>query len=453
MRFSHVFWIDASSRESIELGLMHIGQANNEVKQSARSVLQWIFQTDNWLMVYDGADGDYQIVEKFFPPGNGGNILMTSRNGGLKRIALTSLKVLNMAEEEAATMLLKSASLDGMSADVRNLAQKVASQLGRIPLALDQAGAYMLTSQCDIVDYLELYTKNKHELMPNPGFKGASDYDRTTYGTWDILMQMIERMAAKDIEEEAPAAQSVIRILRILAFLDHTNIPQELFKNAAENYMTRDIEEESNYNIPLSIELLDYETLFLTEDGVWDKMKFLAGIQVLISFSFIEAHSQLYSMHLLVHSWNRNRIPKEDMTTLYHKARAFLSCSITIDYIIDNYAFCRLLAPHVRANGLHASELELKSTYYDDEYERFTHVFHDVGSWNEAVQRITILGANHLKYPACISKLASTYRRQGKLDKAEKLDMDVMNTSRAKLVSDHSHTLGSMANLATTYSK
>ena len=461
MRFSHVFWIDASSRESIELGLMHIGQANNEVKQSARSVLQWIFQTDNWLMVYDGADGDYQIVEKFFPPGNGGNILMTSRNGGLKRIALTSLKVLNMAEEEAATMLLKSASLDGMSPHVCNLARKVASQLGGIPLALDQAGAYILTSQCGIDNYLELYTKNKHELMSNPGFKGASDYDRTTYGTWDISMQMIERMAAKDTGEEALAAQSAIRILRIMAFLDHTNIPQELFKNAAENYMKRDVDEESSYNLPLSIKLLDHETLFLSGDGVWDKMKFLAGIQVLISFSFLEVQSQLYSMHLLVHSWNRNRIPKAEMTNFYHKARALLSCSIVLDYIIDNYAFCRLLAPHVRANALFASELELKSTYYDDEYERFAHVFHHIGSWNEvenlllvtADQRIVLLGANHFKYLDCISKLASTYREQGKLDEAEKLDVDVMNVSRAKLGSDHSHTLGSMTNLASTYSQ
>jgi hypothetical protein len=56
-----------------------------------------------------------------------------------------------------------------------------------------------------------------------------------------------------------------------------------------------------------------------------------------------------------------------------------------------------------------------------------------------ADQRMTQLGANHLKYLACISKLASTYRRQGKLDEAEKLDVDVMNASRAKLGLDHPH--------------
>ena len=153
----------------------------------------YISQRTNWLIIYDGADGHYQTVEKFLPPGNGGNILITSRNVGLRRITETSLKVLNMAEEEAASLLLKSASLNNRSDHDSNLARKLASELDGIPLALDQAGAYMLTSQFGIPDYLELYTTHKHELMSNPGFKGASEYDRTTYGTWIFQCKRLRR--------------------------------------------------------------------------------------------------------------------------------------------------------------------------------------------------------------------------------------------------------------------
>jgi hypothetical protein len=441
---------------------MQIGQANNtpqEAKKSVGSVLQWISQRTNWLMIYDGADGHYQTIEKFLPPGNGGNILITSRNVGLKRITETSLKVLNMAEEEAASLLLKSASFDSMSDHDSNLARKLASELGGIPLALDQAGAYMLTSQLGIADYLELYTKHKHELMSNPEFKGASDYDRTTYGTWDISMQKIEKMAEEDNRQEALAAQSAIRILRTFAFLDHANIPLQLFKNAAENYMKRNVDEEAKSNLPLSIRLLDHQTLFLSDKGVWESLKFLTGIQVLISFSLIEAHSQLYSMHLLVHGWNRHRVPNEEIINLYHKARALLSCSVDLDYSIDNYAYCKLLAPHVRSNDLHASELELESTYYEDEYERFSLVFHHVGSWDEAEKlqvdvmnaRKTKLGSDHPDTLTSMANLASTYRNQGRWDEAEKLQVDVMNARKTKLGSDHPHTLTSMANLASTY--
>ena len=228
---------------------MQIGQANNtlqEDKKSVGSVLKWISQRTDWLIIYDGADGHCQTVEKFFPPGVGGNILITSRNVGLKRITEVSMNVLNMAEEEAASLVLKSASLDSMSDHDSTLAKRLASELGGIPLAVDQAGAYMQASQFGIADYLELYTAHKHELMSNPEFKGASVYDRTTYGTWDISMKKIEKIAEGDNSKEALAAQSAIRILRTFAFLDHANIPLELFKNAAENYMKRNVHEEAS---------------------------------------------------------------------------------------------------------------------------------------------------------------------------------------------------------------
>lgn len=151
-RFSDILWIDASSNMTIELALMQIAQDKNapdEAKKSSESVLKWIAQRNDWLMVYDGADGHYQIVEKFLPPGDGGNIVITSRNVGLKRISLKSQKIVEMPEEEASSLLLKSAALDGMS-EHNGLVRKLVSELGGIPLALDQAGAYMLTTQCGI---------------------------------------------------------------------------------------------------------------------------------------------------------------------------------------------------------------------------------------------------------------------------------------------------------------
>ena len=50
-------------------------------------------------------------------------------------------------------------------------------------------------------------------------------------------MKKMGDIAVKDDSQESVGAQSAIRLLRIFAFLDHANIPQELFKNAAGNYM------------------------------------------------------------------------------------------------------------------------------------------------------------------------------------------------------------------------
>ncbi len=191
-------------------------------------------------MVYDGADGHYSVVENFLPPGNAGNVMITSRNIGLKRFALnkSSMEIHGMEDEDAISLLWKSAMLDDTDTDIYNLAQQLVSQLDGIPLAIDQAGAYIHSCGCSINGYLELYTRHKNELMRDtPGFEGASDYGTSTYGTQDISMKKMGDIAVKDDSQESVGAQSAIRLLRIFAFLDHANIPQELFKNAAGNYM------------------------------------------------------------------------------------------------------------------------------------------------------------------------------------------------------------------------
>ena len=409
-------------------------------------------------MVYDGADGHYSVVEKLLPPGNGGNILITSRNVGLKRLTLDSLHVLDMADAEAVHLLLKSAMLDGTSDHIQNIAQKVASELSGIPLALDQAGGYIQSCGCSIDDYFELFKKHKHQLLSKKGFRGASGYGISTYGTWDISMQQIENMAASKVKEEANAADSAIRVLRIFAFLNHENIPEELFRNAAKNYIQRNVKQKES-DFLLSVNLLNHETLFLSDDGEWDGMQFLDGIQVLLSFSLVKTINHLYSMHLLVNDWNRGCVPKTEVENYYYRARALLSCSIVSDWSIDNYEFCRLLAPHIRSNSLHGLELHLKSKYYDDEYEQFALVFDHIGSWDEAEKlqmdvmnaSKTRLGSDHPFTLSSMANLAATYRKQGRWDEAEKLQMDVMNARKTKLGLDHPDTLTSMGNLASTY--
>ncbi|KAF8345351.1 hypothetical protein F5887DRAFT_1282603, partial [Amanita rubescens] len=459
--FSEIFWLHSSSDAIIEVGLMQIALANNapkEATKSSQSALKWIAQKSRWLMVYDSADGHYSVVEKFLPPGNGGNILITSRNVGLRRLALDSVNVLDMGDDEAVQLLLKSAMLDGISDHVTNMAKSVISELGGIPLAVDQAGAYMQNCGCSIGSYLELIKKYRHQLMSRKGFKGASGYGTSTYGTWDISIEQIEGMAGKGTGEEAQAAQYAMRLLRIFAFLNHENIPEELFKNAAENYIKRDLVQEAQLNLPLSVTLLD-DQMLLVNKGEWDRMHFLDGIKILLSFSLIKVIDHLYSMHPLVNEWSRHIIPKREISDEYHRVRALLSCSVALDWEFDNYTFCKLLAPHIRANTSHGLNLELGSRYYDDEYARFALVFYHIGSWNEEEKLLlvaieeqkTTLGLDHPETLTTIHNVAVAYRNQGRWDEAEKLQVEVMNTRKAKLGSDHPDTLTTMDNLASTY--
>src|SRR6266550_4805259 len=222
LRFSDIFWIDASSESTIDLRLRQIAQANKappEAVSSAASALKWISEKPNWLLIYDNADGGYQIVERFFPSGKGGNILITSRNIELNRIAEDSMEVFDMGEEEALSLLFKSAKMNDASEKMQTLAKQLISKLGGIPLAIDQAGAYMMACNCPLEDYLELYVNNHCQLMSNPFFKGASDYGSSTYGTWEISMKEIEARGAKGRGYEVNAAKYAITLFKLMAFL------------------------------------------------------------------------------------------------------------------------------------------------------------------------------------------------------------------------------------------
>ena len=156
-----MFWVDASSLESINMSLR--GISSIPVAQvscldgSAESVLHWISCIqEEWLIVFDNADDlSPDAVAKFIPPGNRGNILITSRNRSMGRLIAYEnvIEINEMEEVDAITLLLKASCLDA-SAEHLQAAKNIVASLGCMPLAVDQAGAYIEAGKCDINEYL-----------------------------------------------------------------------------------------------------------------------------------------------------------------------------------------------------------------------------------------------------------------------------------------------------------
>ncbi|KAF8347366.1 hypothetical protein F5887DRAFT_1281075 [Amanita rubescens] len=457
--FSDIFWIDASSEGTIDLRLKQITRAKNI---SAASALDWLAEQDNWLMVFDSADGGYKIVEKFLPPGESGNILITSRNKDLMRITLkkNSMEILEMDEKEAISLLLKSATIEDDSKKNMALASNIVSELGYIPLAIDQAGAYIQACCIGLDDYLDLYSNQCRELMTDSLFEGASNYGKSTYGTWEISMKEIESRATSGSGPESLAAQSAVILYKYFAFMHHDGISEEIFKTAAENYKKRDIEKEKSLRLPLLVVLIDPKALFLDEAGLWNRHQFQVGIQVLISFALIKSSNKLYSIHPLVHAWSRNRMStSSDVSVGYHITAALLSCTIEPYEYIDNYALCMQIVPHMKACHAHALKLNLEIMTFDDECNRFGFVFFRAGNWEEAMQLCKVmmearkekLGVDHIHTLWSMQYLANAYGNQGRLDEAEQWSMQVLKGWKAKIGADHPDTLFSMQSLAMIY--
>jgi hypothetical protein len=167
-------------------------------------------------------------------------------------------------------------------------------------------------------------------------------------------------------------------LFRIFAFFHHEGMSEDIFRNAGQNYCKR--RDEKN-NMPCSISVLGTETLFLTAAGEWDRLRFQGGIQVLVSFSLVKSYSKVYSVHPLVHTWSRDRIPRAEVIKSCIYARALLSCSIEPDDQVDNYGYCGIILPHINTILSIAMKLKVDDVYYDDESTRFGFVFDRVGSW------------------------------------------------------------------------
>ena len=96
----------------------------------------------------------------------------------------------------------------------QNAASNIAEKLGYLPLALDQAGAYIHIQQCSFSQYLEQYESNASYLL-SKRWKGRK-HDRSVFATWEISLNTIEKANPKAAE-----------LLLVCGFFHHEDICKE----------------------------------------------------------------------------------------------------------------------------------------------------------------------------------------------------------------------------------
>jgi tetratricopeptide (TPR) repeat protein len=357
---------------------------------------------------------------------------------------------------------LKCASLDTSNIDLRTTAEKIVTELWFLPLAVDQAGAAITSGLCDIGEYLEMYHQHHQRLLDDSTFEGASNYGKAVYGTWDVSFTEISARADREINSyEAKAAAMAIFILQIFSFFHFQGISEEIFRRAAQNTAgDNDATLGDMPSLKTHSALLE-SVLQLDVNRVWDPMFFRDGICVLLAFSLIQMSKvgHVYSVHPLVHSWSRDRIKKADNDLMAGYATKLLSQSVSFQFQSQDYAFHRILVPHIKANHQYAIDTGIKKAYNDVEGTNFGWVYYEAGYWKEAeelqgqVMEMTkrLLGAEHPDALTSMNNLASTYMNQGRWKEAEELHVQVMEMRKSLFGAEHPDTMTSMGYLALTY--
>ena len=163
-------------------------------------------------MVFDNADvlSPAQLETYFPPPGKGGNILITSRNSAMQCLTLSenSFEVTEMEENDAIKLFLKASCLDPFSIEFCAKACKIVKELCCLPLATDQAGAYIASGATTIKDYLSKYSEHRETLLSHSEFTGASRYNRSVYGTWELSYKEIQKRAEGNDVHKAKAGDT-----------------------------------------------------------------------------------------------------------------------------------------------------------------------------------------------------------------------------------------------------
>ncbi|KAF8224415.1 hypothetical protein L208DRAFT_1311574, partial [Tricholoma matsutake] len=109
--FSDVFFIDATTAQTIDTDLKNIA-LGKDIGENANDTVIWLARKHkDWLLLFDNADDIMLNLSRFFPSCSHGNILITSRNRDtLIHAPGFNYNVGSLTPEDARDLLLASSS-------------------------------------------------------------------------------------------------------------------------------------------------------------------------------------------------------------------------------------------------------------------------------------------------------------------------------------------------------
>jgi len=213
-----VWWIAAETPATIpdhfaalatNLGL-EPADGPDELRAAVHDALRTV---GGWLLIFDNADS-VEDIEPWVPSGpvsagTPGHVIVTTRRRGFRRLGtVLDLDVIDMG---AAVRLLQTRTPDLDNA----IAESIAEVLGRLPLGLEQAAAYLDRTQIPAREYLDLLTTRQSTLLT--GIAGQLR-DRSVATVWELSLDRIR--------DDDPAG---LQLLDICAYLAPEPIPLDLF--------------------------------------------------------------------------------------------------------------------------------------------------------------------------------------------------------------------------------
>ena len=474
--YKAILWANVDSEDSLktDFGALAV-RLNLPVEddtyrnKAVFAVKQWLERQSGWLLILDNAD-ELGLVSDFLRREWPGHILLTTRLNVTGIIGRVELKVMGL--EEGALFLLRRSKLialrDTLGAATeadRELAAEITREMDGLPLALDQAGAFIEEMSSSLKEYLEWYRSEGDTLRAKRG-GFIVDHDPVTI-TFSLAYP---KVAAAD----AAAAD----MLRVCAFLAPDAIPEEIFLSGAgemgENLrpfagkainlveviakagrfsLIRRDAKGGKIEMHRMVQQVLRDEMTAEEKRLWAE-RVVRGLNA--TFPEVEHRSWPLCEKLLPHAMEAARLIEKHDLAFEESARllneAGTYCFERAQYAEAELLFKRTLAIRERVLGAEhpdvAMSLNNLAALYDQQgrYSEAEPLFNGALSIRER-----ILGWDHLDVALILNNLAALYDSQGRYPEAEPLYERSLDIRERALGPYHPGVATSLNNLASLY--
>jgi tetratricopeptide (TPR) repeat protein len=433
--YEFIQWVKAESTESMISDFATMAylldlpeQQEQEQSRVVDAVKRWFQEHTGWLLIFDNAD-DLTILWDFLPTGGKGHILLTTREQATGRIA-RRIEIEKMEPEEGAYFLLRRAALldpdaplDAASPRDLKAAREIVQAMIGLPLAIDQAGAFIDETRCSLSDYLHFFQTRQANLLQRRG-RLAIDHPDSVAATFSLSFEKVQKAN--------PAAAD---LLYLCAFLDPDGIQEEIFTGGASQ---------------LGPTLQPIAT---------DPIKLNEAIGALLTYSLL-SRSQNHSLtvHRLVQVVLKHSMKKNTQRRWAERVVRAVNLAFP-EGKYENWLRCQQFIPHVLACRVlidqwdmalpEAAQLLDTAGYYLTESAQYEQA--ELLLQLALAIRERVLGPTHPDTATSFNDLASLYRRQGKYELAEPLYQRALDIRERVLGPEHPDTAASLNSLALLY--
>lgn len=476
--FWGVFWIDASSNEHAKQSFSTIARIGR-VEPNERAAKNWLSSLGKeqpWLLIIDNADEIDFPVEEYYPDGDCGFILITTRNPILKVHGTIGPRYYHfdeLKETESIELLLRAADEPPpWSPPTLESAKDICRTLGHLPLALMHAGKTILARQCTLENYPSFFEKNWTRIRKMKSSNDArpiSDANAAIYSSYELIHDGI-------VAKGTQASEDALDLLKVFSFLHRQRIRADILLRAASNPRLEMLEQERReqeekrisierkpnvawaqifrsfgFGILAFLLKLGYRPVLprmlsdALESRHFDELRLREALKELFQMSLVFANpdpkDDSYSMHPAVHLWVRERPEMKiaDQAVWCQATATILTQAILLPPLGDkeeDEILRRDLLPHVSHVQNNEHIIQARFLENQESRRRIWPVLQPRLDRGRALQLVKF----NLVYSQC-----------GLLEAAEKLQLQVAEFAIKVLGMEHTATMDVLLLLSSTY--